>query len=144
VFILDTDHLGVIQRQRGIEFENLQRRLADHDESQFFVTIVSFHEQVQGWQAYVSRSKAEDGVAYGYARLERILSDFSRAQVLPYAAAAVDVFKELRKQRIRIGTMDLRIASIALASGMTVLTRNVVDFEKIPGLPFEDWTASLA
>jgi tRNA(fMet)-specific endonuclease VapC len=36
--------------------------------------------------------------------------------------------------------MDLRIASIALATGMTVLTRNLVDFQRVPNLNVEDWT----
>lgn len=46
----------------------------------------------------------------------------------------------LRRLRIRIGTMDLRIASIALAHGAKLLTRNSVDFAKVPELTIEDWT----
>jgi tRNA(fMet)-specific endonuclease VapC len=46
----------------------------------------------------------------------------------------------LRKERIRIGTMDLRIASIALAEGAAVLTANATDFDKVPGLTIDDWT----
>ena len=38
--------------------------------------------------------------------------------------------------------MDLRIASLAIASQMTLLTRNTVDFQHVPDLPFEDWTRS--
>lgn len=87
------------------------------------------------------RAKDEDSVAHAYAKLEGILSDFAQAQVLPYTPAAADVFTDLRRQRIRIGTMDLRIGAIAIANEMTVLTGNRVDFEKIPGLAFEDWTA---
>ena len=51
-------------------------------------------------------------------------------------------FETLRRHRVRFGTMDLRIASIALARGFTVLTRNLVDFERVPGLAAEDWTRS--
>ena len=36
--------------------------------------------------------------------------------------------------------MDLRIAAIALAGNLTVLTRNKSDFGKILGLPIQDWT----
>jgi hypothetical protein len=43
-------------------------------------------------------------------------------------------------RHIRIGTMDLRIAAIALANGMTVLKRNLVDFGREPNLSVEDWT----
>ena len=79
------------------------------------------------------------GVVRGYAKLEKILIDFSHAQILPFDDAAAEVFDELRGQKIRIGTMDLRIASIAIAAGMTVLSRNLVDFQKVPNLSVEDW-----
>jgi tRNA(fMet)-specific endonuclease VapC len=36
--------------------------------------------------------------------------------------------------------MDLRIAAIALTRQFTVLSRNLVDFQKVPGLLVEDWT----
>jgi tRNA(fMet)-specific endonuclease VapC len=41
---------------------------------------------------------------------------------------------------IRIPTMDQRIASIAIAQRMILVTRNTVDFERIPGLELQDWT----
>lgn len=36
--------------------------------------------------------------------------------------------------------MDLRIASIAISQQMIVVTRNAVDYERIPGLVVQDWT----
>jgi tRNA(fMet)-specific endonuclease VapC len=68
------------------------------------------------------------------------LASYSDRQVLPFDEAAADIFDDLRSQRIRIGTMDLRIASIALATGMTLLSRNLVDFQRVPNLNAEDWT----
>ena len=50
------------------------------------------------------------------------------------------VFDGLVAKRVRIATMDLRIASIALSQGLTLLTRNARDFSKVPGLAIEDWT----
>jgi tRNA(fMet)-specific endonuclease VapC len=61
--------------------------------------------------------------------------------VLDYDERASTAFSSLVKQRIRVGTMDLRIASIAIANDMTLLTRNTVDVERVPGLRIEDWTA---
>ena len=43
-------------------------------------------------------------------------------------------------QRVRIGTMDLKIAAIVLAHDATLLSRNLSDFRKVPGLKVEDWT----
>ena len=62
------------------------------------------------------------------------------APVLPFDAAATAVFDGLQAQRIRVETMDLRIAAIALSRGLTLLMRNVRDFGRVPGLVTEDWT----
>jgi tRNA(fMet)-specific endonuclease VapC len=49
-------------------------------------------------------------------------------------------FQSLQKSRLRISTMDLKIAAIVLAHSATLLTRNLVDFRRVPGLKVEDWT----
>ena len=107
MYILDTDHIGVLQRQSEAGYQTLSRRIAGYSQTDFFVAIVSFHEEILGWNAYIARAKDQIGVVRGYSRLEKILTDFSLAQVLPFDAAAADVFEELRRKKIRIGTMDL-------------------------------------
>jgi tRNA(fMet)-specific endonuclease VapC len=72
---------------------------------------------------------------------ENILADFAAMQVLPFDEHAAAMFESLRKQRVRIGTLDLRIASIALVRDCTLLSRNLVHLRKVPGLKLEDWTA---
>lgn len=74
--------------------------------------------------------------------MQGILSDFAKQQVAPFDDQAAAQFDLLRRHRVRIGTMDLRIAAIALVHGFTVLSRNTVDFQKVPGLLIEDWTLS--
>jgi tRNA(fMet)-specific endonuclease VapC len=41
---------------------------------------------------------------------------------------------------VRIGSQDLKIAAIVIANQGILVTRNHQDFEKVPGLRFEDWT----
>ena len=141
MYIFDTDHLGVLQRQRGPDFEKLITRLSDSDQALFYTTIVSLHEQINGWTKYIKKSVEPEKTVTGYWRLENILSDFARAQVLPFSSDAAEIFTELRTQKVRVATMDLRIASIAIANQMTLLTRNSVDFERIPNVSIEDWTS---
>jgi len=52
---------------------------------------------------------------------------------------AVETFNRLRDQGARVGTQDLKIAAIAFAHDARLLTRNAVDFAKVPGLRFENW-----
>jgi tRNA(fMet)-specific endonuclease VapC len=111
--------------------------------SDFFVTIVLFHEQVAGWYDHLAKGKKQRDVVFAYAMFREVLADFATLQVLDYDERASAAFSSLVKQRIRVGTMDLRIASVALGNNMTLLTRNTVDFERVPGLRFEDWTLPL-
>src|SRR5437773_2520503 len=105
MFLLDTDHLGIMQRQTEPEFSRLRSRMGQHPPSLFFVSIVSFHEQVTGWNAYLNRSRGTAGVVRAYQMFQRILADFSVAQTLPFDQAAADVFASLLAQRVRAGTM---------------------------------------
>lgn len=140
MYLFDTDHLSLLKRQSGAEYARLKQRLFGLPEDEFFISIVSFHEQVRGWQSYIAKARDEQGAMRGYEELENLLGDYAQAQVLPYDEAASDLFDDLRRQKVRVGTMDLRIAAIAMSNSLTLLTRNTVDFARIPGCTFEDWT----
>ena len=143
MFLLDTDHIGIIQRPSAPEHTNLAARMRQNTLDDFFVSIVSFHEQVNGWNTYVARASGSEGVVRGYRMFQGILADFARMNVLPFDLQAREKFAELRRSGVRVGTMDLRIGSTALVRGLTVLTRNTVDFRQIPDLQVEDWTAPM-
>lgn len=63
--------------------------------------------------------------------------------MLPYDAAAARIHADIRAARERIGRplphADGQIAAIALAHGLTVVTRNTADFAQIDRLPVADW-----
>lgn len=141
MYLFDTDHLGILQHRTSPECQHILGRMQGHADEDFYVSIVSFHEQVLGWDAYIAKAKNSAGMVRAYGRFQQILTDFSTAQVLAFDQQAADQFDGLRAQRLRIGTMDLRIAAIALANGYTLLTRNHVDFARVPNLTVEDWTA---
>jgi tRNA(fMet)-specific endonuclease VapC len=139
VFLFDTNHISVWQRGEGAHYEKLCTHLEHHSGDQIFVCVVSFHELVNGWNAYSVKKRSSESLVRTYFEFERILKDFSVMQMLSFDRKAADVFEELSHQRLRVGSMDLRIAAIAIANQMTLITQNTVDFERIPGLSIEDW-----
>jgi tRNA(fMet)-specific endonuclease VapC len=81
-----------------------------------------------------------DRLAQVYDRLTATISALARVQIVSYPESAIHRFENLRKQKINIGRMDLRIAAITLDLGATVVTQNIADFSRVPGLKFEDWS----
>jgi tRNA(fMet)-specific endonuclease VapC len=138
--ILDTDVLTILQLRKSPVADVLHKRLARVPKEDLLTTVVSFQEQIQGWMAYLHQARSERQLLLAYAELLRVLEDFNGFNVVPFDAAALKIFNSLRAKRVRIGTMDLRIAAIALAHGTTVITRNMRDFVQVPGLNVEDWT----
>jgi tRNA(fMet)-specific endonuclease VapC len=62
---------------------------------------------------------------------------------LPFNDAAADKAGEIRAhlaaKGLLIGPHDLLIAGIALANGLTVVTHNTKEFNRVPGLVIDDW-----
>ena len=102
---------------------------------------LSYEEQMWGWMAYLaqSRSVAQQVVAYG--RLLQHLDNYRRIPVLAFDEAAAVVFQRLRRTRLRVGTIDLKIAAIVLSRDALLLSKNLTDFGQVPGLQIEDWTS---
>lgn len=138
--LLDTDHLSVLQWQEQPACERMLVRLDALSPDDVATSIISFHEQVQGWLAYLQKSKKPEQIVRAYAKLESIWRSFLKMNVLSFTAEAEAQFAELRKQFPRLQTMDLRIASVALTTQSTLLSRNLRHFRGIPGLVVEDWT----
>jgi tRNA(fMet)-specific endonuclease VapC len=139
-YLLDTDHISFLQRRSGSEFTRLTTRMKQRSSTDFALSIVSFHEQVLGAHNFINRARTNADTIRGYALLLETLQGFAKAPVLSLDAGAIAVFDELRSQRVRVSTMDLRIAAIAISRNLVLLTRNVSDFSKVPGLVTEDWT----
>ena len=139
MFLFDTNHISVWHRGEGAKYERLCTHLETHTGDQLYVCIVSFHEMVNGWNAYAVKKGSSESLVRAYFEFENILRDFSVMQLLSFDRNAAEVYDELNQQKLRVGSMDLRIASIAIANQMTLLTQNTIDFERIPGLSIEDW-----
>ena len=140
MLILDTDHISILDQNTMAAF-NLGRRLAAVPPEEVTVTIISYEEQMRGWLAYVAQANTPTRQIDAYQKLRRFVEQFHEIPLIDYDAAAAIRFEQLRKARVRMGAMDLKIASLCLARGATLLTRNLSHFRQVPGLQAEDWSA---
>ena len=105
----------------------------------FGVPIVGVEEQMRGWLATIAKERQIDRQVSPYFELERLFAFFQAFAIVSFDQKSASLFSESRSAKIRIGAMDLKIASIALANESLLLTANKKDFEKVPGLRFENW-----
>ncbi len=63
----------------------------------------------------------------------------SRVQILSFSSNAIDRYDVLRRRKLGVKGNDLRIAAIALENSAVLITRNLVDFQRIPELQLENW-----
>ena len=133
--MFDTDHLSLYGRSNPYLIAKLRE-----SEIQLVTTVINVEEQLRGRLAQVSEIKDGENQSTAYQLLTDTILILSEFDVLQYDAKAREIYQLLKTQRIRVGTQDMRIASIVIAYNGILLTRNRKDFEKIPNLMIEDWT----
>jgi len=138
MYILDTDHVSLLQREIGAHAERLRSCLSGVER---ITTIITYEEQMRGWLSWIAQAKSLIQQIERYAMLKRMVTSYAKISLLDFDRPAADEFSRLQQLRLRVGTMDLKIAAIALANGATLLSRNIRDFSKVPGLKVEDWSA---
>ena len=78
--------------------------------------------------------------------LEAIDDFCSRLEVLPYTAKAAQHYGAIRagleKSGQPIGVNDLHIAAHARSEGLVLVTNNLSEFERVPGLELENWVST--
>jgi tRNA(fMet)-specific endonuclease VapC len=132
--ILDTDHLTLVLVPESAVAVRIMARLGSMGLHQITTTIVTYEEQTRGWLAQIARARNSSQEVAAYRRLNRNLDDFRTIRVLDFGEEAAAELQRLRRMKLRVGTMDLKIAAITLVNDATLLSGNLVDFKKVPGL----------
>lgn len=90
--------------------------------------------------AELAHGVAKSGSPRNQQALEKFLTPLD---ILPFDAQAMQHYGRLRaqleKQGTPIGPLDTLIAAHALALGCTLVTNNLREFERVPGLSLENW-----
>ena len=139
MIILDTDHLTVLKYARDGRFMKLAERMADSVDQDFATTAITLEEQLRGWLAEINRFSDPEKQIPAYSELTGLIEFFSFWTILPFDNAAASTFRQFRLQKNRAGSMDLKIASIAVSLDNVLLTANTRDFSSISGLRIENW-----
>ncbi len=131
MYCFDTDTLSaVIRRDPPL---HLIRRLAQTPTSEQATTTITLGELLYG-------AARRDGERL--TRQVRALVS-SATVILPFDAEAAEIYGPLRarleREGKRLDEPDLRIASIAVSRGLTIVTGNVRHFARVPGLAVENW-----
>lgn len=139
MWILDTDHLTLLLQGNP----TVVNKLSAKAQGEVVITVVTAEEQIWGRLSAIrqaSQASNAEKLVRAYLKFRLALDDLMRFTILDFTQEAYLKYQELRHQKIRVGTQDLRIAAIALSIDATVVTRNQRDFNQVPGLRLEDWT----
>ena len=139
MILLDTDHLTLLKYSANPHCQALNARMQASHDRDIGTTIISVEEQWRGWFAVVARHRDVRRQVKAYQELVELHAFLSDWTIMPFDDAAADRFEQLRAGGVRIGSMDLKIASIALVHDALVLSANLQDFQKVPGLRVENW-----
>jgi tRNA(fMet)-specific endonuclease VapC len=139
MILLDTDHLSVLLDDRDTRHVHLKNLIEASEDEFISTTVVSVEEQCRGWLAIINRQVDVRLQVPAYGRLARLFRILASWEIVLFDVAAADEYLRLRKQRIRIGTLDIKVASIALVNDALLLSANLRDFQRIPGLHVENW-----
>lgn len=127
--LLDTDTCIGVLRQRPGMVQRLSR-LAPADCAVSMVTV---------YELFCGVEKARDP-AKERQKVERFVSTIVELPLDRAAAEkAAQVRADLERQGQSIGPYDLLIAGQALASGLTLVTNNTQEFQRVSGLKLESW-----
>ena len=138
MILLDTDHLSVLTDRRAAGNAALVRRLNLAAEP-LAIPIVAVEEQCKGWLAKIARTRDIHQQISPHQRLAELFDFLAEWDVVSLSDAAADLFTQLRRQKVRFGSQDLKIAAIAITEDALLLSGNLRNFQKAPGLRVENW-----
>ena len=131
MYLFDTDTLSnLMKRSPSSRLVRLMQSLPAGEQ---FTSSITLGELIYG-----ARKK-------GSQRLLKQIQHLVNASlpVLPFDADAARQYGEIRanleSRGISIGDSDIRIASIALVQGLTVVTGNLRHFQRVPNLNVQNW-----
>ena len=136
-FLWDTDTLSLYRRGNpGIE-----ARIQTEARDAIVLSIFTVDEALSGWYDILRKARTPQQMVDAYRRLEESVTVISEFRLLPVTESAWMRIRILQTQRLNVRPADLRIAALALEYNIILVTRNLRDFERVPGIHLENWAS---
>ena len=136
LYLLDTSTLTLLHRRHP----RVTANHAAHAGEPIGITTTTVEESIGGWLALLRRVKTNVQKAQASQSLADAVAFLAYLPIYPTTESMLDRFDRLVSMKLNVGTMDLKIAAVALELGGIVVTQNVRDFRRIPSLSWEDWS----
>jgi tRNA(fMet)-specific endonuclease VapC len=134
VYVLDTDTLSLFQRGHPI----VTKRCAAKSPGELAITVSSVEKQLSGRLRFIRKVRKPDDLSRAYQSLIQTLRSPAKLPIISFSPAAFARYSQLIGLKLNAGRVDPRIAATVLEVGGILVTRNVRDFSRIPGLILED------
>lgn len=129
--LLDTDHVTFLQQQDGREWAVIVGHIARVGQRNVWLSVLSFHEQVLGIHSELNKARKPSDLPRWYRRMSELFDLYAKSNLLGFDDAAATTLEALRKTpKLRLDPMDLRIAAVALAHNLTLVSLNISDFAR--------------
>ncbi len=129
-YLLDTNICIYLIKRCSSE---VLERFRQHSPQDVAISTITLFELQYGTEKSQYRQRSEDALAKFLLPLNLINMDRSSA------IEAAIIRAQLEKKGMPIGPYDLLIAGLARSRGMTLVTSNTQEFERVVGLHLENW-----
>ncbi len=128
--LLDTDILSELLKQHPLVTQRVRRYLAEHERLTF--SIITRYELLRGLKAKQAQAQEAAFAVLCQASFVLPLTD----QIIERAAT---LYGELYRRGGLLPDADILIAATALEAQCTLVTNNLVHFQRIPSLVVDNW-----
>ena len=128
--LVDTDILSYYLRQDAEVIQAAASYLSNF--KRLNISVVTYYEIVSGLKFKRAQKQLES--------FEDLVKDINVLKVTTRSATlSGDIYAILRQQGIAIDVPDVLIAGIAIERGLSLVTNNQKDYDRIDGLMIESW-----
>lgn len=132
-YLLDTDICIYLIKQRP---DNVINKLSSLPNDHIALSSITVFELQYGVECSRSRERSQRALNHFIEPIPHILEVDQLVAVQAAKARA-----QLRRRGTPIGPYDLLIAAVALTHGLTLVSNNEKEFQRIDGLALENWAA---